>query len=147
MKRIWEIALRKRELPANAPHLIAALAILWFGHIALTCYSTAHWDLLQATSRIEVTVPTTLSSSLANNSTLESFDRDIIETTIKDTWTDIDKLSKARSRIMAHSASYHLAGFLAIFFWSWGFRTGPKWLALIFVPVPVFGLYMLGLIM
>ena len=147
MKRIWKTLSQKRELPKNVPHLMAALVVLWLGHNALVCYSAAHWKMLHATSRMQSAVPSALALVLAHNTTLEPNDRAVFEGTLSDSRADLDALSDARRTIMDYSASYHFSGLLAVLFWVWGFRVGPKQLALLFVPVPMYGVFLAGCIM
>ena len=138
---------RRREMPKNTPHLLAALVILCLGHNALVCYGVAHGKMLHATSRMQSAVPSALALVLASDTSLEPNDRAVLETNLKDSRADLNAISEAKRTIMAYSASYHFSGLLAVLFWIWGFWVGPKRLALLFVPVPLYGVFLAVCIM
>ena len=138
---------RELPLPKNMPHLMAALFLVLFGHNMIISYSAAHWDMMFATSRIKAAVPMQLYMALSEDSSLDSFHRERLEETIEELQVDIDKLTKARRSIMGSSSSYHFAGLLSVIFWLFGFRKGPKWFALLFLPVLLYGIFLFGCVM
>ena len=86
-----------------------------------------------------------LSAQSASN--LSSAARGELEKDIEAAEQAAESMRGARGAIMTYGAFYPIAGLLAAVFWVWGFRLGPKWLSLIFVPVPVYGAFLLICVM